>query len=408
VRGLPQDCPTARLLGLKPHVHYFGGQGIGWALDEDLNRAREAVVGRVHAGTFARSPIIHSAWWPPLLSAGREALRGKSVVCFADNPPAFYLTCPGFEQAAARVDMWIARSREAMDQFRELGLPSAFAPYTVSQDIFCPIPRAERKGIRDKLGISEGDFVVGNFHRDSLERDVSLPKAQKGPDIFVEIVDRARQSIPSLKVLLAGPRRQWIRGELARRGIPFVFTGRLLDHDDFDVNVLPREELNRLYAALDCVLISSRWEGGPYAVLESLFAGRPVISTRVGMAADLLEGYLYSTPEEGAGLLTSIAATKPDFSPLRDAALASHSTGALGSGLIEAYEGFCGDPEPVGRAIMAFLSLGLSRLHRNFCRPIGSHPGVAEVMENVRRKLPGSSRVAGAAVRIAEASGSPS
>jgi glycosyltransferase involved in cell wall biosynthesis len=396
------------LLGLKPHVHFFGGQGIGWALDEDLSRAREAVVGRVHAGTFARSPIIHSAWWPPLLSAGREALRGKSVVCFADNPPAFYLTCPGFEQAAARVDLWIARSREAMDQFRELGLPAAFAPYTVSKDIFCPIPSAERKGVRDRLGIGEGDFVVGNFHRDSLERDVSLPKAQKGPDIFVEVVDRARPSIPSLKVLLAGPRRHWLRGELTRRGIPFLFTGRVLDRDDFDVNVLPREELNRLYAALDCVLISSRWEGGPYAVLESLFAGRPVISTRVGMAADLLEGYLYSSPEEGGGLLASIAATRPDFSPRRDATLASHSPEALGSGLIEAYAGLRGDPEPIGRAAKAVIALGLSRWHRKFRQPLGSHPGVAEIMENVRRKVPGSSRVAGSAIRIAGASGSPS
>jgi len=28
--------------------------------------------GRVHAGTFAPAPIIHSAWWPPLLSAGKQ------------------------------------------------------------------------------------------------------------------------------------------------------------------------------------------------------------------------------------------------------------------------------------------------------------------------------------------------
>lgn len=393
---------------MKPHVHFFGGQGIGWALDEDLNCAREAVAGWVHDGTFARSSIIHSAWWPPLLSAGRAALSGKSVVCFADNPPAFYLTCPGFERAAGRVDLWIARSREGIDQFRELGLPVAFAPYTVSQDIFRPIPLPERKVIRDKLGISEGDFVVGNFHRDSLERDVSLPKAQKGPDIFVEIIDRARRSIPSLKVLLAGPRRHWLRGELARRGIPFVFSGRVMDRDDFDVNVLPREELNRLYAALDCVLISSRWEGGPYAVLESLFAGRPVIGTRVGMASDLLGDYLFSSPEDGASLLAGIAATKPDFSPLRDAALVSHSPYALGSGLIEAYAGLRKGPEPAGRAAKAFWDLSLSRLHRNFQQPLDSHPAVVEAMENVRRKTPGSSRVAAEAVRIAEASGTPS
>jgi len=285
---------------MKPSVHFFGGQKIGWALDEDLARARQAVAGQIIECSFARSAIIHSAWWPPLLQLGSRGLNGKKVVCFADNPPAFYLTRPGFEQAAARVDLWIARSQEAVRQFSELGLPVAFAPYSVDPKTFHPIDSETRWKIRADLGLQEGDFVVGNFHRDSLERNLSLPKAQKGPDLFVDLVENAGKSIPSLKVLLAGPRRHWLRGELTRRGIPFLFVGEVIETDDFSLNVLPREKLNALYSALDCVVISSRWEGGPYAALEALFAGRPVISTRVGMSSDILQGLLYSTPQEGA------------------------------------------------------------------------------------------------------------
>jgi len=403
VRVLPPDHPTTRLLGLKPHVHFFGGQGIGWALDEDLRCAREAVSGAVVEGSFARSPIIHSAWWPPLLQAGAAALQGKSVVCFADNPPAFYLTRPGFEQAAARVDLWIARSQEAVSQFQELGLPVALAPYTVDPEVFHPLPPAERQKIRAGLGLSECDFVVGNFHRDSLEKNVKLPKAQKGPDIFLEVVIEARKLHPTLKVLLAGPRRHWLRRELEKRNIPFVFSGTVLAEDDFSVNVLPREKLNRLYSALDCVVISSRWEGGPYSVLEALLAGRPVISTRVGMAADLLEGWIFSSPAEGAKLLAHVASVPPDFSALRDRALGSHSAAELRRALLEAYSGFPQTRESAIRAGRALFLRGLSRVHVNFRKPLGGQSRIAGIMENVRGQKSGREEVARRAIEIAGA-----
>ncbi len=388
---------------MNPHVHFFGGEGIGWALDEDLNCARKAVSGAVVTGSFARSSTIHSAWWPPLLRAGAEALRGKAVICFADNPPAFYLNRPGFEAAAARVDLWVARSREAVRQFEELGLPVVQAPYTVDPEIFHPLPVAERQKIRAGLGLSTDDFVVGNFHRDSLERNLELPKAQKGPDQFLEVVDAARRLHPSIKVLLAGPRRHWLRRELNRRNIPFVFPGSVLAEDDFSVNVLPREELNRLYAALDCVVISSRWEGGPYSVIEALFAGRMVISTRVGMADDLLDGWLYSSPAEGAKLLAQGASGMPVFSPLRERALHSHSSASLRTALLAAYSRFPHHNISAIDAARSFLHLGLSRIHSRFRKPLGCHRGVAEMMKDVRDRKPGNTEVCTKAVAIAEA-----
>jgi glycosyltransferase involved in cell wall biosynthesis len=49
------------------------------------------------------------------------------------------------------------------------------------------------------------------------------------------------------------------------------------------------EEIAALYAALDAYAVPSRQEGGPKGVLEAMASGVPVVSTRVGQAAELIE-----------------------------------------------------------------------------------------------------------------------
>lgn len=403
MRGLPAGGSTIGWKFVKPRVHFFGGQGIGWALDEDLAQARSALGSEIDVGTFAGSSIVLSAWWPPLLRLGRRALEGKTVLCFADNPPAFYLTVPGFDEVAARVDLWIARSEEALGQFRELGLPVALAPYTVDANVFHPLTEAERDNVRAELGLAPEDFVVGNFHRDSLGADLSLPKAQKGPDVFVEVVEQAREQIPHLKVLLAGPRRHWLRKELAARGIPYVFRGEEMAGDDYRVNILDRRELNRLYGALDAVVISSRWEGGPYSVLESLSAGRPVISTRVGMAGDLLGGWLFGSSVEAARLLEAISAGAGDFEEIRERAMRSHSPSALCVALSEVIQRTPRKRPGWWEQGGSFFWCVMSRAHAGLRGGLGLHEGVAEAMRLVRERKPDGRRVIAAAVAIAEA-----
>ncbi len=386
---------------MKKAVHFFGGQANGWALDEDLARAREAVGDRVKATSFAAAEIIHSAWWPPLVRLGQGPFRGKKLVCFADNPPALYLTQPGFESAAEMVDLWIARSSEATAQFQELGLPVKTAPYTANDRIFFPLDDPARRQIRSRLGLDDGDFVVGNFHRDSLARDVSRPKAQKGPDILLDVFRTARREIPNLKVLLAGPRRHWLRQALEREDIPCVFHGSKLAGDDFDVNTLAREELNRLYAALDAVVISSRWEGGPYAVLEALLARRPVISTKVGMAADLLPGWIYADFDGAAGLLRKIAEGRADFSERFEAAQTNYAPEVLGKCLVEAYETVSSRPPSPGEMALAEARRWVARLGFVGEKPVCE--SVAKIMQNVRDGRSDGRAVTDKALEIAAA-----
>jgi glycosyltransferase involved in cell wall biosynthesis len=68
-----------------------------------------------------------------------------------------------------------------------------------------------------------------------------------------------------------------VRGELDRRGIPHRHAF-----------LRSRDELSRAYAALDAYLVTSRQEGGPKGVLESMAAGVPLVTTRVGQAAELV------------------------------------------------------------------------------------------------------------------------
>jgi glycosyltransferase involved in cell wall biosynthesis len=43
---------------------------------------------------------------------------------------------------------------------------------------------------------------------------------------------------------------------------------------------------------LDLYLVTSRTEGGPKAILEAMATGVPIVSTKVGMAPDIIkEGY---------------------------------------------------------------------------------------------------------------------
>jgi glycosyltransferase involved in cell wall biosynthesis len=81
-----------------------------------------------------------------------------------------------------------------------------------------------------------------------------------------------------LFVLLTGPARGFVKQGLMAAEIPFR-------HDVLaDANELPD-----YYRALDLYVVTSREEGGPKALPESMASGVPLVTTRVGMAPDMIE-----------------------------------------------------------------------------------------------------------------------
>ena len=96
--------------------------------------------------------------------------------------------------------------------------------------------------------------------------------------MLLSVAERLRDLVPELCFLLTGPSRGFVRAGLERLGIPYRHA--LLD----DVDAVASA-----YEAIDVCVVASRDEGGPRAVLESMATGVPLVTTRVGQAADLVE-----------------------------------------------------------------------------------------------------------------------
>ena len=161
------------------------------------------------------------------------------------------------------------------------GFPSErihLIPIAIPDDMFRAPGSEERTHARNKFNIPEGAFVVGSFQKDGNGWEEGLePKLIKGPDTFLETMERVRVEVPELFVLLSGPARGYVKAGLERLGIPYAH--HFLEN---------YPAIQEMFWALDAYLISSRQEGGPKAVLESMACGVPLVTTRVGQAEDLV------------------------------------------------------------------------------------------------------------------------
>ena len=152
-------------------------------------------------------------------------------------------------------------------------------PIGIDGRVFRPFTPADRERTRAILGVPGNAFVVGSFQKDGTGWGEGFePKLIKGPDLFVEACARLAAAHPNVFVLLSGPARGYVKEGLKEKGVPFVH--RVFDNPD---------EVGTLYPALDAYLVSSRQEGGPNAVLESMATGVPLVSTPVGQATDLVK-----------------------------------------------------------------------------------------------------------------------
>ena len=152
-------------------------------------------------------------------------------------------------------------------------------PIGINGSLFRPQTPESKQECRARHGIPESATVVGSFQKDGVGwGDGMEPKLIKGPDIFVAAMTALKSRLPELFVVLTGPARGYVKAGLEKAGIPYRhFT-------------LPRyAHIAALFQALDLYMITSRQEGGPKAVLESMAAGVPLVTTRVGQAMDMVQ-----------------------------------------------------------------------------------------------------------------------
>ena len=146
----------------------------------------------------------------------------------------------------------------------------------VNANNFHQIDKKEINLVMEKYSINKSAMLVGSFQKDT-EGKSNLPKLSKGPDLFVKIVEDMHKKDNNVEVVLTGLRRDYIINELDRLGIKYYY-----------FNMVSIEQLNELYNCLDLYVVSSRCEGGPRAIVECGLTQTPIISTRVGIAPELM------------------------------------------------------------------------------------------------------------------------
>jgi glycosyltransferase involved in cell wall biosynthesis len=269
------------------------GDDIGWSIDDDRERltatARRLgyeVAPAAWARFARRQAVFHHDHFSALQPRWLESPHRLGLSYFHGRPgtdgyPEFDRAYETLKQHAGRID----RVQVTHAEMHGLVIAAGVAPNKVFRipigvdiDRFPLGDEEAGAAARRALDIPESAFVVGSFLKDGVGFGEGLePKLVKGPHILVLTLERLRASIPELFVLLTGPARGYVRGELERLAIPYR-------HAYVD----SRDELARAYHASDVCLVTSLQEGGPKAVLESMATGVPLVTTRVGQASELV------------------------------------------------------------------------------------------------------------------------
>lgn len=140
------------------------------------------------------------------------------------------------------------------------------------------------------LGLDLDDLLTGSADPDSARAVLGLPKEGhvvaivgrlvpiKDHSLFIEAAALLAKQFPDVTFVIAGDGE--LRSQLEKEardvlGSKAHFLGWV-------------EDLKSLYAAVDVVVLTSRNEGTPVALIEASAAGRPVVATDVGGVADVV------------------------------------------------------------------------------------------------------------------------
>jgi glycosyltransferase involved in cell wall biosynthesis len=150
-------------------------------------------------------------------------------------------------------------------------------PLWINNKMFYEIPMDKKQFIRKCFEIDEHAYLIGSFQKDT-EGKTDMPKLSKGADIFVQIIKDIHKINPNVQVVLTGLRREYIIKELSALKIKYYY-----------FNMVSLDSINQLYNCLNLYISASRCEGGPRSVVECGLTKTPIISTRVGIAPELMD-----------------------------------------------------------------------------------------------------------------------
>ena len=124
-----------------------------------------------------------------------------------------------------------------------------------------------RRDTRTRLGVDENQVVVGFLGRLA---------PQKAPEVAVRTLQRIVEGRPDVRVVLAGDGPDAPQVDRLIEGLGLA--DRIVR--------LRAARGHEIIPAFDVFLMTSRYEGFPYVLLEALAAGCAIVTTRVGGVAD--------------------------------------------------------------------------------------------------------------------------
>ena len=272
-------------------VFLTGRDYVNWATDDDFNLTKEALDPFVKfVDNVEEADIIHAINWHSLLNINLKKLNKKIMIAHIPHDVRVMISNPDYLRIAPFVDFWIVPSIKAEEYVKLLKMNYYYVPYSIDSKVFYKIDDKEKiNNLRAKYNIPQDKYIIGSFQRDTEGADLETPKYLKGPDLFLEIIKNVYRTNKSIHVLLAGPRRYWLRTQFKRHNIPYTFIGEIIENkDDINENTLTKFTINELYNLTDLYIVSSRMEGGPKAILECAASKTKIISTDVGQANDIL------------------------------------------------------------------------------------------------------------------------
>lgn len=263
-----------------------------WVIDEEM-RAISAVAtslgikvanpswnaGSTHQSVFYGSQfyLFSDEWLRSSHRIGVAYFHGKPGTGFQEFDDLF--------DKVRRHHERLARVQVSHSEMRDCLLTTGIAPEKlhlipigINLSHFQPQAPALKTRFRAKYDIPRSATVIGSFQKDGVGWGEGLePKLIKGPDTFIQAMSILKSRLPNLMVLLSGPARGYVKTGLEKHGIPYRH-----------FNLPCYADIGELFQTLDLYMITSRQEGGPKAVLESMASGVPLVTTRVGQAMDLV------------------------------------------------------------------------------------------------------------------------